>query len=197
MFTFSLPRKNRKCKGLIKVFTGPMASGKSEAMMKELTIFERSNIGVQVFRPLVDTRTPALIIDSRTGYSFPAIPVKNAREVIKKNLIREDTSVVAFDEPHMMALGFTQTCINLKLMGYKVWVSGLNLDFRGQPIKPMDTLLCYADTVTYMKEAYCSDCGGVGEYSHRTVDSEEMILPGGLNIYKTLCDKCWVEANRG
>ena len=178
--------------GALMVYVGPMYSGKSDALISAIQRFEDQGMKAGAFRPCKDSRDDEDHLVSRTGRRFPALRVVQARDAMKH--IPEDMDVVAFDEPHMFQGDFVQTCLELKLSGLLVLVAGLNLDYRGLPLKPMPRLLCYADQVVRLDAAYCSSCGYTPAlYSRRLVDDETLVLPGGKGAYDALCAACWLE----
>ena len=88
-------------------------------------------------------------------------------------------------------------CEDLADRGYEVIVTGLDLDFRGQPFGPMPVLLAVADEVVKLR-AICARCGREASRSQRLVDGEPapatapIIQVGSEESYEARCRHCHV-----
>src|SRR3990167_5498572 len=83
--------------GYLEVIAGPMFSGKTEELIRQV---RRAAIGkkrVQVFKHKVDTRYgKENKLQSHTGVSFDSVLVGSAAEILKK--VDAKTEIVAIDE---------------------------------------------------------------------------------------------------
>lgn len=191
----------------LTIHTGPMASGKSEALVGMLDWRPRGQC--VAFRPSKDTRGEVAgegedsaglagygrgrltQIRSRAGVTFPAYRIERAADALA---LAGAAEVVAFDEAHLFPDGFEDTVRALMAMRKWVHVAGLDLDWRGVPFEPMPALMALADEVNKYR-AHCGECLGKGIAVHtarRFVPAGvERIAVGDLDEYVPLCRECW------
>ena len=72
-------------------------------------------------------------------------------------------------------------------------VSGLDMDYKGKPFGPMPNLLAIAEYVTKV-HAVCSKSGKMASYTHRIVDSDDLILLGDTKKYQALSRKEFIKS---
>jgi thymidine kinase len=83
-------------------------------------------------------------------------------------------------------------CELLANTGHIVYVAGLDLDFRGEPFKPMLTIMAYAERITKLT-AICTECGAPGTRTQRLIDGEPasyyspLIKVGDVEKYTARC----------
>lgn len=164
------------------VFSGCMFSGKTRRLVAELkTRSKHAGQKVQVFSPVVDTRSGIGKIVAKNGDFFPSQTVSQAEEIL--DLIEEGTDVVAIDEAQFFDEGLVEVCRQL-MRRHEVYVAGLDTDFRGEPFGPMPAILAIATEVEKLT-AFCKICGEDANRTQRLVNSEPahyddpIILPGG------------------
>jgi len=177
--------------GTLTVYCGPMKSGKSEALIRDAMQRRLDGQCVVAFHPRRDSGKGSNALTSRSGISLDdAIAVDGTSQVLER--VPAHADAVVLDEPHMMVDGFVELCHDLQWRGVDVIVAGLDLDWRGQPMPPMGDLLCYATTVHHLAARCDGDgCDGAARYSHRLIDSKELIVSGDRGVYEVLCPNCW------
>jgi thymidine kinase len=67
------------------------------------------------------------------------------------------------------------------------------MDYLGKPFGPIPALMAEAEYVTKV-HAICMHCGNLAQYSHRTADSDKLVLLGETNEYEPLCRVCYNKA---
>lgn len=190
----------------LTVHTGPMASGKSEALISMVDWRPRGQ--TVAFRPSRDTRGEGAgdgesdgvtgygrnrltHIRSRAGVSFPAYRIERASDALA---LVGAAETVAFDEAHLFPEGFEDVVKSLMAMRKWVHVAGLDLDWRGVPFEPMPALMALADEVQKYR-AHCGECQGKGIAVHtarRFIPADVgRIAVGDLDEYVPLCRECW------
>lgn len=179
--------------GWIHVITGPMYSGKTEALLRYVRRYDIMGKKLLLFRPQIDTRTKEVY--SRAGMSFPAIPIINSAAILNT---LDDYSVyidmVAIDEAQFMDDELADVCEWLANSGRRVLVSGLDRDFLRRPFGPMERLLTYADQADKLS-AVCFTCKGEATLTQRLIDGrpatsdDPLILVGGMgdDTYEARC----------
>lgn len=143
--------------GYLEVIAGPMYSGKTEELIRQV---KRAVIGkkrVQVFKPELDKRYGAdKKLFSHAGVSIESDTIKSAKEILTK--LTPKTQIVIIDEAQWLGDDLVTIVERLLLKHISVIISGLALTFDRQPFVPMPTLMAMADKVT-MLSAVCSVCG--------------------------------------
>ncbi|MCC6412723.1 MAG: thymidine kinase [Saprospiraceae bacterium] len=188
---FLEPQFHGQRSGWVEVICGCMFSGKTEELIRRLKRAKIAEMGVQVFKPLVDTRYDEASIVSHDTTSVLATPVDNSARLLKLN---EETRVVGIDEAQFFDAGITEVCEELALRGIRVVVAGLDMDYRGKPFGPMPNLLAIAEYVTKV-HAICVHCGNLATHSYRLASGDEVILLGEKEQYEPRCRSCYHMGN--
>jgi len=188
---FLEPQFHGQRSGWVEVICGCMFSGKTEELIRRLKRAKIAEMGVQVFKPLVDTRYDEASIVSHDTTSVLATPVDNSSRLLR---INEETRVVGIDEAQFFDAGITEVCEELALRGIRVVVAGLDMDYRGKPFGPMPNLLAIAEYVTKV-HAICVYCGNLASHSYRLASGDEVILLGEKEQYEPRCRSCYQMGN--
>jgi thymidine kinase len=131
--------------GSIEVICGSMFSGKTDELIRRLVRARIAKQNVQVFKPAVDVRYAMEKVTSHAGSNFDAIPVAKAGEILSK--IKPETTVVGIDEAQFFDDEILNLVKELARRGLKVFVAGLDTDFRGEPFGAMPALMAEAEEV--------------------------------------------------
>lgn len=85
-----------------------------------------------------------------------------------------------------------ENVLQLRSMGKRVIVCGLDADFRQEPFANILALIPHATKVV-KTTAFCIRCkdGTPALYSYRTAASESRVLIGNENAYQPVCGKCY------
>ena len=179
-------------KGSIEVICGSMFCGKTEELIRRLrrSIIPRQN--VKVFKPAIDHRYNEQQVTSHAGMIFDAIPINSASEILK--YVTEETDVVGIDEAQFFDEAIISVLQSLAEDGKRVIVSGLDLDFRGEPFASMPILMAMAEKVDKL-QAICMVCGGTASRTQRLVNGEPakyndpVVIVGASEMYEARCRK--------
>ncbi len=178
--------------GWIEVITGSMFSGKTEELIRRLNRARIARLRVEIFKPKMEVRYSEEEVVSHDENSIHSTPVDSASNIL---LLASDVDVVGVDEAQFFDKGLVEVCNVLANKGMRVIVTGLDMDFRGEPFGPIPGLVATAEYVTKV-HAICVRCGSLANYSHRTSDEEKLVVLGETNNYEPLCRKCFMEATR-
>jgi thymidine kinase len=179
--------------GALIVITGSMFSGKTEELIRRVRRALYAHRNVQVFKHTIDTRSGRTEIRSHNGVPHEAIAVTSSEELLAK--VEETTDVVAIEEAQFFDEGIIEVCRRLADTGYEVNVTGLDMDFKGEPFGPVPRLLAEADEVVKLR-AICARCGRDASRSQRLIDgrpapvSAPTILIGAEETYEARCRHC-------
>lgn len=187
----------KKKSGYLEVIAGPMFSGKTEELIRQI---KRAAIGkkrIQVFKHKVDTRYgKAKKVYSHAGISFESELISRPADILKK--LDPKTEIVAIDEAQWFGGDLVGVVEVLLKKGKKVLVSGLALTFDRQPFVPMPHLMTLADRVTKLS-AICAICGDEAVFHKRIVKTRvdphvaDPSLVGRLESYQARCRVCFIK----
>lgn len=169
---------------------GSMFSGKTEELIRRLNRALIANQKVEIFKPAIDKRYDKKKIVSHKDSAIESTPVNFANDIL---LRVSDCEVVGIDEAQFFDDEVVNVADELANQGKRVIVAGLDMDFKGQPFKPMDALMSIAEYITKV-HAVCMKCGSVASYSHRRTKSKQTIVLGEKDVYEALCRNCFFEA---
>lgn len=171
--------------GWIEVVAGSMYSGKTEELIRRVKRAQYAKLNVQVFKPIIDSRYHVTNVTSHNQNQVAAVPLKSIHDVWDHLL--DTTKVVAFDEGQFFTMELVQVCRDLAARGLRVIISGLDMDWKGQPFEPIPTLMAIAEDVTKHR-AICTKCGELATYTQKIGGStESQIEVGSQNFYEARC----------
>lgn len=177
---------------MLKVHTGPMFSGKTTGLLKDVTNALERGLKVVFIRPTTDERK----FLTHDGKTLPKNKLLSVVLVDPGFNISDITwaDFYAIDEVQF----FDQTVIidsitNIIGQGKEVSVSGLDLDALGNPFRCVPTLLCLAEEVI-KHSGQCDSCNAGSSRTYCKVDlSVNRIYVGGNEEYQPKCLKCWMK----
>jgi len=186
--------------GSITVFTGPMFSGKSKALMARLETKQRARKKVLIVKPLLDDRFKATnsIVSKRKktdrfepDNSLPAYPIRDEEE-LRQLIAAKEPDVLGIDEAQFFSLWFGLTLFQLrKADGLEIYVAGLDLDAWQKPFGSMPDIMAYSDSVQKFT-ANCFQCGQDARFTQKVGGSSEQIQVGAEKLYEARCENCWI-----
>jgi thymidine kinase len=183
----------------IEVICGCMFSGKTEELIRRLKRATYARQKVQIFKHSFDTRYDELSITTHYGLKLPTVTCMTAADII--GALARDTEVVGIDEVQFYGQDIVQAIQEIAHQNIRVLVSGLDMDFRGEPFGPMPQLLTIAEKVDKLS-AICSVCGQPATRTQRLLDGHpapydsEVISVGSTEKYEARCRQCHVVPNR-
>ena len=171
--------------GWIEVVSGCMFSGKTEELIRRLRRAKFAKLKVKVFKPKIDDRYSKDKIVSHSEQALPSIMIDKSEDILK---LVKDADIVGIDEAQFFDNNITDVAIKLAELGKRVIITGLDMDFRGEPFGPMPKLLAIAEYVTKPK-AICVVCGSPATMTQRITDSKETVDVGATDKYEARCRK--------
>ena len=176
--------------GWIETITGSMFIGKSEELIRRLRRGIYAKQKVVVFKPAIDDRYHKEKVVSHNGNEIEAINISTAQEILNHKL--EEVNVIGIDEVQFFEDDIVNIVEKLAENGHRVIVAGLDMDFRGEPFKPMPKLLAVSEHITKLQEV-CSVCGSPSSRTQRLINGEPakvddpIILVGANESYEPRC----------
>ncbi len=175
--------------GWIEVVCGSMFSGKTEELIRRIRRAQYANLGVIIFKPMVDTRDKKNTVVSHDDTEIQCKTIKKSEEIFKRV---KEFKVVGIDEAQFFDDGIVEVCNTLANKGVRVIVAGLDMDYKGVPFKNMANLMATAEYVTKV-HAICPKTGGLAQYSYRKTKSKKRILLGKGDEYMPLSRAAYVK----
>ncbi len=169
-------------KGRLEVISGSMFSGKTEELIKRLKRAALDKEKFVVFKPKTDSRSPKNKIISHGKNEIGARVVENAQEIYSCS---KNYDVIGIDEAQFFDQDLVAVCNKLANDGCRVIVSGLDMDYKGNPFGPMPNLMACAEEITKV-HAVCIDTGELANYSYRKNTTNDLILVGEKKEYEPL-----------
>ncbi len=179
--------------GWIEIICGSMFSGKTEELIRRVRRAEIARQKIQVFKPKLDDRYVASHVSSHDGGHREAEVIEQASEVFRR--LNPDTTVVAIDEAQFCDWQVADVARALADRGLRVIITGLDLDFRGEPFGPMPLLMAEAEMVDKL-HAICVRCGAPASRTQRLINDQPanyddpVILVGASEVYEARCRNC-------
>ncbi len=176
--------------GSVEVICGSMFCGKTEELIRRLRRARIAKQNVQVFKPKIDHRYNHKKVTSHSGIDVDALPVDSSLEIL--NAIDPATTVIGIDEVQFFDEGIVEVVEDLAEKGLRVIVTGLDMDFRGEPFGCMPQLMARAEKVDKL-QAICMVCGGPASRTQRLVNGkpahydEPIVVVGAQEMYEARC----------
>ena len=180
---------------MIKVYTGPMFSGKTKAMfsIKDEHYHQRL---IMCFKARKDNRTVGnLWTRSNPDRPIEAVEISDLSEIYTY-LDRNPQVKIIFIDEAMLIGGDARVLIDLSLsLDLDIHIAGLDMTSEQSPFGIMPQVLAIADEVIKVK-AECSECGKSAPYSYYLLgDKDEVVI--GDQEYTALCGRCLVKTIGG
>lgn len=173
-FSSYLNRPKMPRRGHLTVFMGCMFAGKSVELVSRADRYRRAKKMVLVFRHKIDTRYGENSVNSHNGLTTPAIEVRNSGELMTHvlyNITQQGVPrVVCIDEVQFFDEGIVEAVEVLLELGVRVFVAGLDLDFKKDWFGSMPELMKLATSIKLLT-AIC-ECGKIARYTQRLVNGE-------------------------
>ena len=179
--------------GWIEIICGSMFSGKTEELIRRVRRAGIARQNVQVFKPKLDDRYAIGSVASHDGMKFEAEVIEQPAEILAR--LRPETTVIAIDEAQFFDWTIADVARSLADRGLRVIITGLDLDFRGEPFGPMPLLLAEAEMVDKL-HAICVVCGAPASRTQRLINGrpasydDPVILVGASEVYEARCREC-------
>ena len=176
-------------KGRIEVICGSMFSGKTEELIRRIKKVELADEKYIIFRPKIDSRNPENKIISHAKNEISASIVSSPKEILDLSV---SYPVIGIDEAQFFDQPIVDVCNLLANKGHRLIISGLDMDFEGNPFGPMPNLMACAEDVMKV-HAVCMETGNPAGYSYRKDNSDDLVLIGEKKEYKPLSREAFVK----
>lgn len=179
--------------GKLTVICGPMFASKTTEILKRI-LWARNgeSKAVLVVKPAFDDRYSTTRIVSHDGLSVEAKAITKWEEVSN---LAHDAEMICIDEVQFLTQPYFSDdiieCVReLLLDGKEVVVTGLDMDWQGEPFKTTATLGAMADNIIKLT-ANCTQCGQPATKTFKKSQNSEQIELGATDLYEARCNKHW------
>ncbi len=178
----------------IEVIVGPMYAGKTEELIRRIHRAEIAELKVLSFKPKIDNRYNGTAIVSHNGKEAVCYVVENVEEM-RRIAEKEDFRVLSIDEIQFFDRTVVDFCQEVAERGKRVIVSGLDMDFKGEPFHPVPEMLAVAEHISKLT-AICMKCKMPATRTQRIVNgkpakiSDPVVLVGAKESYEARCRTC-------
>lgn len=187
-------KPKKKGKGVLRVITGPMYSGKTKKLIHMARVFQQKERGFLIVKPLLDSRyTYEKVIISNDKDEWEAVVIDHldpGQIITAVSSYPFEIAEVIIDEIQFFhrdrILGVVEKLIG---QGINVTVSGLDRDYLKRPFGATLDLLTQADEKIVLT-AVCEKCGGKAIFSERVAGSVSTVEVGEKDKYIAVCKKC-------
>jgi thymidine kinase len=188
----------QKPPGSLTVICGPMCSGKTEELIRRINICNIGCLKTLVCKHSFDTRiADKLSCRASIVQQVGAVPLTHADLIYD---LAHDYDVVAIDEVQFFRVDLVPAIQRLMLMGKRVMVSGLDMDFKKEPFgECIPFLMCIAHEVIKFK-AVCQVCKQYNAiYTQRLINGvpasaqDNLVIVDDYNskvTYEPRCGNC-------
>jgi thymidine kinase len=184
MSNSSTENKKVKC-GYVEVVHGPMFSGKSDFVFRELKKHYMAGRSVVLIKSNRDGRYGTgdhEFAASHSGSLFPAQAVEHINQVATTGI-----DVIGVDEGQFMGPELTRWCHHMATnCGKIIIVACLDTNFRMEPFENVMALMCTAEKNTKLS-SICCVCGENAFFTKKLTDSTTEIEVGGSEMYVPTC----------
>lgn len=178
---------------MFTLILGPMKSGKSLELIARVAPYEFANQQVLYVQPEANVRDTG--ISSRLGINTKAISVTSLED------ISTPFDVIGIDEANMFDPKDAEVIEKWLTQGRSVFISGLDLDYRGKMPPIILKLLELKPETIITKIAVCDICKQYRAQFTQIVHEGEPILSGlplitpedGTYTYQARCRECFVK----
>jgi thymidine kinase len=183
-------------KGWITVLAGCMSSGKTEELLRLLRRSEIAGANYVIFKNRIDTREDGGIKSRSSSKVVPSTVISNPYEIMSYLDSHPDVDIVAIEEIQFFNKDLLSVMRSLSNRGMRVYATGLNQDFRGEPFETTAFAMAMADKVILLT-AVCKKCKqNKATKTQRLLEGEPapynspLIQVGGDESYEARCIDC-------
>jgi thymidine kinase len=170
----------------LHLIMGGMFSGKTTKLVQNISRLKAIGIKCVIIKPALDTRN-AGCIQTHAGLQIPAVTTSDLLLVDLRSY-----DCIGIDEAQFFPNLVPAVRLLVEKHKKKVFVAGLNGDFRRKRFGDISDLLCLADDMEYAR-AMCSGCknGELASFSLRVDESTNQTCIGGADKYRAVCRACY------
>lgn len=179
-------------KGSLKLIIGPMFSGKSTEIIRNIKDCQEGRKQILVVNPVINNRYGMKCITTHNKlYYSNCINIGNLYQIYLNTEYKElynNSETVIIDEYQFFNNSFDIIMKMVEIDGKDVIIASLDGDFKRKEFGDVLKLIPYADNVIKLT-ALCNKCnnGTKAPFTKRTISNNEKTLVGTDDIYEPVC----------
>lgn len=188
-----IKKNNKKHKlntNYLKLYIGPMFSGKTSHLLKEIYNYKKYNLNILAVNHIFDQQRHSSdynLIKTHNNKSFPAIMIKNLFELHVNELYHKADIIIIDEAQFFMDLyKFIFLELNKSFQNKIFIVAGLSGDYQLNSIGDIVKLIPLADEI-YKLTASCIICNNPASFTKKNNINKKQIEIGNSNIYSPVC----------
>jgi len=178
-------------RGYLELIIGPMFSGKTSRLVGTYNYYTKNTEDrVLAINYIGDKRYHETLLSTHDSVTIPCEFMSSLRECVNTEYI-EKVDVVLINEGQFFEDLYECVCIMVEKLHKKVYICGLDGDYRRKKIGQMLDLIPICDSLVKLTSK-CSLCSNVALFSYRKSDDVEQYVIGSSDIYLPLCRHCYL-----
>lgn len=172
--------------GSLKLVVGPMFSGKSSELIREIRKLKVINSKYIVIKPSIDNRYKSNYIVSHDKESEECIITDDLNNIMDSDIL--DFNSIIIDEGQFLKNLKIKVLYWVEKLNKNIIIGGLDGDYKRNPIGEILELIPYSDSIKKINSlcVHCKD-STPALFSHRIINEHEQIIVGSSDIYIPLC----------
>jgi thymidine kinase len=177
----------------IKLFIGPMFSGKTSAL---LDIYNNNHTTKKILtiNYIQDTRYSNNMLSTHDKNMIPCIQLEKLHDIKNKKYERklEESEIILINEAQFFP-DLYDFCLSLENTDKDIYICGLDSDFKRNKFGEILDIIPFCHEVVKLR-ANCSKCKGKNNalFTYRLSEEKEQLVIGSSN-YIPLCRECYIK----
>lgn len=178
--------------GYLEIILGPMFSGKTTRLVEIYNKHIHADKKIIAVNYSADKRYHESMLSTHDKVFIPCIFSDSINELFSNNNFM-NADVILINEGQFFSDIYDSVKQLVEVFNKKVYVCGLDSDFRRQKFGDLLNLITLCDNVVKLHSS-CSKCNNEAIFSHRLSNEDNQVVIGSDN-YKPLCRNCYLNSN--
>jgi thymidine kinase len=177
----------------IRMYLGPMFSGKTSSMLGDIERLNIANIKTLVIKFAGDVRYSEkneIITHGKKEYTSKNGPIISTTDLADVDKIIENQEIHAIGIDEFQFYKNPQYAIKWANSGIKIFISALDGDYKSDIFLNVAMIFPACDSIKKL-HAVCEKCKQLNAIAtRRTTEDKDVFIVGGKEMYIPLCRKC-------
>jgi len=180
--------------GYLEIILGPMFAGKTTKLVEIYELYKLLNLNICVINWDEDKRYSETMLSTHDRKEIPCVWLNNLIDAFTDNSHLFEYDIYLVNEAQFFPDLKKWTEMMVDSHRKKVYLAGLDGDFKREKFGEVLDLIPHADKVTKMN-SLCVKCknGNNAIFTKRTTDSTEQKVIGQGDIYQPVCRTCYLD----
>ena len=187
----------------LEVILGPMFAGKTSRLIEIYNHCQLTSIGVFVINHSLDKRYSENDLSTHDKLCIPATNTENLKDLLVNNQMCPNilnSQVILINEGQFFNDLLDFVVILVEKYNKKVYVCGLDGDFKRAKFGQILDLIPYADNIVKLKAIckackkgpFCNKAIFTSRYANSGCNDEDQVIIGSSDIYEPVCRECYI-----